>query len=161
MSETPLTIDPATPEDARLVLDLIRELAAYERLADTVLATESDIRKTLFGRRRAAEVLIARWEGEPAGFALYFTNYSTFVGRPGLYLEDLFVRTDFRMRGIGRALLRHLARIALERAYGRMEWAVLDWNVDAIRFYASLGARPMADWTLFRLDGEGIRNLAG
>lgn len=153
-------ISPATPADVPTILALIRELAEYERLSQAVVATEDDVHASLFGERPRAEALLARENGEVAGFALFFHNYSTFVGRPGLYLEDLFVRPQLRGRGIGRALLSELARVALERDCGRMEWSVLDWNVDAIGFYEKLGAKPMTDWTVFRLAGEPLRALA-
>ena len=155
-----LAIAQATPDDAALILAFIRELAAYEKLADAVAATEEGLAHTLFGPNPAAEVRIARWSGEPAGFALFFPNYSTFLGRPGLYLEDLFVRPAFRGRGIGRALLAELARIATARGYGRLEWWVLDWNEPAIGFYRKLGAVPMSDWTVFRLTGDALKRLA-
>ncbi len=156
-----LEITPATPEDVPLVLRFIRELAEYERLAHAVVATPEELREQLFGERPSAEVLIAREEGEPAGFAVFFHNFSTFLGRRGLYLEDLYVRPELRGRGVGRALLRALARVAAERGCGRLEWSVLDWNEPAIRFYRSLGARPLEEWTVYRLDGEALRHLAG
>lgn len=155
-----ISIASAAPEDAALVLAFIRELAAYERLAHAVAATEEDLRRTLLGPEACAHALIAHWDGEPVGFAVYFFNYSTFLGKPGLYLEDLYVRPAARERGVGRRLLAHLASIALERGCGRMEWAVLDWNERAIRFYRSLGASPNAEWTTYRLSGEGLRRLA-
>lgn len=155
-----LQIRPAEPPDTPLVLEFIRRLAEYERLAHEVVATEEGLRRWLFGERRYAEVLIAEWDGEPAGFALFFHNFSTFLGRPGLYLEDLFVTPERRGHGIGRALLAHLARLAVERGCGRLEWWVLDWNEDAIRFYRSLGATPMDEWTVFRLTGEALDRLA-
>ncbi|MEO5762532.1 MAG: GNAT family N-acetyltransferase, partial [Vicinamibacteria bacterium] len=135
-------------------------LAEYERLADSVVATEDILRQTLFGPRPYAECVIARYKGEPAGFALFFHNFSTFLGRPGIYLEDLFVNPDMRGKGVGRALLSHLARIAVERRCGRFEWAVLDWNESAIGFYKSLGAEPQNDWTVFRVTGEALTKLA-
>lgn len=159
-SAAALRIDPATPQDVALVLAFIRELAEYERLLDQVVATEETLREQLFGARPGAEVVIARWEGEPAGFALFFHNFSTFLGRRGLYLEDLFVRQAFRGRGVGRALLAFLARLAVERGCGRLEWWVLDWNEPAISFYRGLGAVAMSDWTVFRLTGEPLRALA-
>ncbi|HEU0054223.1 MAG TPA: GNAT family N-acetyltransferase [Longimicrobium sp.] len=157
---TSLSIRPATEADAPLILAFIRELAEYERLAHEVVATEDGLRETLFGARAYAEVLIAEVDGAPAGFALFFHNYSTFLGRPGLYLEDLFVRPEHRGRGVGRALLAHLARTAVERGCGRLEWWVLDWNEAAIRFYRSLGARAMDEWTVFRLTGDALGRLA-
>lgn len=156
-----MTIRPATEADVPLILRFIRELAEYERLAHQVVATEDDLRETLFGAPAFAEVVIAEDGGRPAGFALFFHNYSTFLGRPGIYLEDLYVRPEMRNRGIGRALLVHLARLAVERRCGRLQWWVLKWNEDAIRFYRSLGAEPMDDWTVFRVAGEGLRRLAG
>ncbi|MGE0352505.1 MAG: N-acetyltransferase family protein [Gemmatimonadales bacterium] len=156
-----LTITPAVPEDVPLILRLIHGLAEYERLADECVATEEQLRASLFGPSPAAEVVIARIHGEPAGFALFFHNYSTFLARRGLYLEDLFVLPAFRGQGVGKALLIHLARLAVERDCGRFEWWVLDWNVDAIRFYLSLGAEPMNDWTVYRLTGDALRTLAG
>lgn len=141
----------ATEDDVPLILRFIRELAEYERLAHAVVATEDSIRRTLFGNPRFAEVLIGEADGEPAGFALFFHNYSTFLGQPGIYLEDLYVRPELRGRGYGRQLLARLAEVARERNCGRLEWAVLNWNEDAIRFYRSLGARPMDEWTVYRL----------
>jgi GNAT superfamily N-acetyltransferase len=155
-----LTIAPAQPDDAGLVLELIRELAAYEKLEDDVTATEDGLRSALFGPSPAAEVRLARWDGSPAGFALFFPNFSTFLGRPGLYLEDLYVKPEHRGRGIGRALLRELAVIARDRGYGRIDWWVLDWNAPAIGFYRRLGAEAMSDWTVFRLSGEALARLA-
>ena len=141
----------ATENDVPLILRFIRELAEYERLAHAVVATEDTIRRTLFGNPRFAEVLIGEADGEPVGFALFFHNYSTFLGQPGIYLEDLYVRPELRGRGYGRQLLARLAEVARERNCGRLEWAVLNWNEDAIRFYRSLGARPMDEWTVYRL----------
>lgn len=155
-----LTIAPARPDDAGLVLELIRELAVYEKLEGQVTATEEGLRRALFGSSPAAEVRLARWDGAPAGFALFFPNFSTFLGRPGLYLEDLYVKPEHRGRGIGRALLRELATIARERGYGRIDWWVLDWNAPAIGFYRRLGAEAMSDWTVFRLSGEALARLA-
>ncbi|MFS8638924.1 MAG: GNAT family N-acetyltransferase [Gemmatimonadota bacterium] len=161
MNETAtLRIRPAVEDDVPLVLTFIRELAEYERLRHEAVATEELIRQALFGPRRYAEVIFAELDGQPVGFALFFHNFSTFVGRPGLYLEDLYVRPEFRGRGIGRRLLVHLAAIAKERGCGRMEWSVLDWNEPAIRFYRSLGARPMDEWTVFRLTEPEIAALA-
>lgn len=156
----PLRIEPATAQDVGLILSFIRELAAYERMLGQVVATEDVLREQLFGARPGAEVVIARWEGEPAGFALFFHNFSTFLGQRGLYLEDLFVRPAFRGRGVGRALLAFLARVAMERGCGRLEWSVLDWNEAAIGFYRGLGAAAMSDWTVYRLTGEPLRTLA-
>jgi GNAT superfamily N-acetyltransferase len=151
---------PARPEHVPAILGLIRELAVYEKLGHEVTATEADLARTLFGERPSAEVVLAEVDAQLAGFALFFHNYSTFLGRPGLYLEDLYVRPAFRGRGVGRALLVHLARIARERDCGRLEWWVLDWNEPAIRFYARLGAVPMSDWTVHRLDRAAIERLA-
>ncbi len=156
-----LTFRFAEPADAGLILELVRELAGYERLSHEVVADAQALRSSLFGARPAAEVVIADHEGVPAGFALFFTNFSTFVGRPGIYLEDLFVRPAFRRKGIGKLLLAFLASLAEERGCGRLEWAVLDWNEPAIEFYKRLGARPMDEWTVFRLDGQAIGELAG
>lgn len=147
----------ARPSDAALVLEFIRELAAYEKLSHQVIATVEEVRETLFGERPAAESLIAEIDGAPAGFAVFFSNYSTFLARPGIYLEDLFVRPELRRRGVGRALFTHLARLAVERRCGRFEWSVLDWNEPAIAFYRSLGAEPLSDWTVFRLTGEALQ----
>ena len=153
-------IERATERDAPLILDLITQLAEYERMSDQVVATEASVRETLFGPRPSAEVILA-WEGdEPAGFALFFHNYSTFLGKPGLYLEDLFVVPKFRGRGYGKALLVRLAKIAVERNCGRFEWSVLDWNEPAIGFYKKLGATPMHEWTIFRVAGEALASLA-
>ena len=155
-----LSLRAAAPADAELILDLIRELAEFERLAHEVSADAAGLRRHLFGRRPAAEVLIAEVEGAPAGFALFFHTFSTFIGKPGIYLEDLFIRPTYRGRGIGAAVLAHLARLALDRGCGRLEWSVLDWNEAAIAFYKRLGARPMADWTVYRVDGERLEALA-
>lgn len=143
-----------------LIHTLIRGLAEYERLASEAVLTEADIRDSLFGEHPAAEVLIAEVGGIAAGFALFFHNYSTFLGRRGLYLEDLFVFPAHRGKGIGRALMARLARLAVERKCGRFEWWVLDWNEPAIRFYESLGARAMSDWTVYRLTGDPLARLA-
>ena len=153
-------IREATEADVPLILKFIRDLAEYERLADRVTATEEMIRRTLFGNPRFAEVLIAEEDGAPAGFALFFHNYSTFLGQPGIYLEDLFVREEMRGRGIGKALLARLARIARERGCGRVEWAVLDWNAPSIAFYRSIGAVSLDDWMIMRLTGEALERMA-
>lgn len=155
-----VAIRAATEDDVPLILEFIRLLADYEKLAHECVASEANIRRFLFGERSAAEVIIAEDEGRPLGFALFFTNFSTFLGRPGLYLEDLYVREDARGRGIGRMLLRHLARLVVEREYGRLEWWVLDWNEPAIRFYKSLGAQPMDEWTVYRVTGDALTALA-
>jgi GNAT superfamily N-acetyltransferase len=160
MSDT-ITIRPASRDDVPLVLEFIRDLARYERLEHEVAASEAQLREALFGERRYAEVVFACSGGEPVGFALFFHNFSTFKGRPGIYLEDLFVRPEARGRGIGKQLLAHLARIAVERDCARLEWAVLDWNEPSIGFYRSLGAQPMDEWTTFRLTGESLALLAG
>lgn len=155
-----LRLRAASADDISLILRLIRELADYERLADAVVASEDQLRANLFGERPQAEVVVAEWAGQPAGFALFFHNFSTFRGCRGLYLEDLFVRPEFRKRGIGRALLQHLAAIAESRGCARFEWAVLDWNVDAQAFYRSLGADSVSEWRIFRIDGERLGALA-
>jgi GNAT superfamily N-acetyltransferase len=155
-----LNIRPATRADAPVIASLVRELADYEKLLDEARATAADFLRELESATPVIHVLIAEWNGEPAGFALYFFNFSTFVGRPGLYLEDLFVRPAQRSHGIGRALLRSLARIATERGCGRMEWAVLDWNEPALRFYKSLDARQMNEWIIHRLTPVEIAKLA-
>lgn len=149
----------ATIDDVPLILRCIRGLAEYERLGHECVATEELLRETLFGESPAAQVVLAVCSGEAAGFALWFRNYSTFLARPGIYLEDLFVFPAFRGRGIGRRLLEHLAQTAVARGYGRLEWAVLDWNEDAIRFYKSLGAVPMSDWTTYRVTGDVLAAL--
>ena len=153
-------IRPATKADVSLILTFIRDLAEYERLASSVVATEELLRTTLFGAKAYAEVLIGEEGGAPVAFALFFHNYSTFLGRPGLYLEDLFVRPDARGRGYGRAMLVRLAQIARERQCGRLEWWVLDWNEPAIEFYRRLGAVPMDEWTVFRVTGKALEDLA-
>ncbi|MFL6591011.1 MAG: GNAT family N-acetyltransferase [Chthoniobacterales bacterium] len=153
-------IRSTTEADVPIILSLIRQLAEYERAPNAVVATESGLREVLFGEKRSAEVLLALEDNAPVGFAVYFFNFSTWLGRPGLYLEDLFVRPEKRGKGYGSALLVRLAQIAHERGCGRMEWAVLDWNDPAIRFYRKLGAQSMDEWTVFRLTGEGIAKLA-
>ena len=155
-----ISLRRASEADVGLLLRLIRELAAYEKLDHEVVADEALLRVSLFGPRPAAEVIIAEQHSETAGFALFFHNFSTFLGRPGIYLEDLFVRPRFRGQGVGKALLAYLAHLAVDRSCGRLEWSVLDWNESAIRFYRSLGARPMQDWTVFRVDGGGLERLA-
>jgi GNAT superfamily N-acetyltransferase len=152
-------IREAAESDVPLILQFIHDLAEYEKLAHLVVATEEQLRSTLFGPVRMAEVLIASEDGAPAGFALFFHNYSTFLGQPGIYLEDLFVKPEFRGRGYGKALLVRLAQIARDRNCGRVEWAVLNWNEPAIAFYKSLGARPMNEWTVFRLMGEELEKM--
>jgi len=155
-----LTITPTTEADLPQILAFIKGLAEYERLADSVVATEEILRRSLFGPRPYAECVIARWNGEPAGFALFFHNFSTFLGRPGIYLEDLFVKPEMRGKGVGRVLLGHLAKLAVERDCGRLEWAVLDWNESAIGFYKSIGALPLDDWKIFRLKGDALTRMA-
>jgi GNAT superfamily N-acetyltransferase len=161
---TDVSIRRARVDDCATILAFIRELADYERLAHEVVATEARLAATLFGPRPGAEVLLASHAdldaGAPIGFALFFTSYSTFLAQPGLYLEDLFVRPHGRGRGIGAALMAACARIAVDRNYGRFEWSVLDWNSPALTFYASLGAAPMAEWTVQRLVGEPLARLA-
>ena len=156
----PLNIRTATEADVPLILAFIRALAEYEKLADRVVASEDLVRSSLFGQPRFAEVIIAEEDGVPAGFALFFHNFSTFLGRPGIYLEDLFVKPEFRGKGYGHALLARLALIARERNCGRLEWAVLNWNTPAIDFYKKLGAVAMDDWTVFRLAGPDFEKLA-
>ncbi len=159
-NRTHLHLRTADPEDVPLIRQLILELAVYEKLEGEMTASETQLTETLFGAQRYAEVIIAELDGTPAGFALFFHNYSTFLGKPGLYLEDLFVRPDFRRHGVGIALLARLARIARDRGCGRMEWAALDWNRLAIDFYLGLGARQMDEWSTFRLTGRQIDELA-
>jgi GNAT superfamily N-acetyltransferase len=154
---TPVRIAPATDTDVAAILRLIRGLAEYEKLAHEVIATENDLRLSLFGPRPAAEVLMAHAGAEAVGFALFFTSYSTFVGRPGIYLEDLFVLPEWRGHGIGSRLFRAVARVAVERGCGRMEWAVLDWNAPALDFYRKLGAVAMDEWTVQRLAGPALQ----
>jgi GNAT superfamily N-acetyltransferase len=156
-----ITIRPASCDDVPLVLEFIRELARYEHLEHEVSASEAQLHQALFGERRYAEVVLACSGDEPVGFALFFHNFSTFKGRPGIYLEDLFVRPQTRGRGVGRQLLAHLARTAVERGCARLEWAVLDWNEPSIGFYRSLGAVSMDEWSTFRLTGESLALVAG
>ena len=151
-----LRISPARETDTGIILDFIRQLADYEKLSHEVAATEETLRATLFGERPYAEVLIAYGDEAPVGFALFFHSYSTFLAKPGIYLEDLFVNPAARGKGIGKALLTRLAEVALERGCGRVEWAVLDWNTPSIEFYRRLGAKPMDEWTTFRLTGEAL-----
>jgi GNAT superfamily N-acetyltransferase len=155
-----LEIRAATPDDVPLILSFVRELAEYERLSHEVVATEYTLRESLFGERQGAEVVIGYHEGTPAGFALFFHSFSTFLGRPGIYLEDLYVRPEFRSLGMGRALLAHLAKLAKERNCGRLEWSVLYWNEPAIRLYKGVGAVPMDEWTVYRAAGEALDKLA-
>ena len=158
---TRLRIKPATRDDAPLILSLVKELAEYERLAHEVIATEEVVTESLFGVRPSAEVVLAYYDEDPVGYALFFHSFSTFVGRPGLYLEDVYVRPSMRGKGIGKALMLYLAKLAVERRCGRFEWAVLNWNKPSISFYESLGARPMDEWTVYRLDGDALKRLAG
>lgn len=163
LTETPVPgfkIRFAREEDVPLILQFIRGLAEYERLLDKVVATEELLTQTLFGERRVAEVILGFEQEEPAAFALFFHNYSTFLGRPGIYLEDLFVKPEYRRKGYGKIMLARLAAIAVERNCGRLEWSVLDWNTPAIDFYKSLGAIDLHDWTMFRLTGERLGRLA-
>ena len=155
-----MTIREATREDLPLIASLVRELAEYERLAHQAVATEADFEEGLFSPSPKAHALIAEHAGQAAGFALYFYNYSTFLGRPGIYVEDVFIRPRFRRHGLGQALFKYLARKAVAERCGRMEWAVLDWNEPAIRFYGSLGAKPMDEWTVQRLTGDALKSFA-
>ena len=159
MTDT-VRIRSATPADVPLILSFIRELAEYEKMLQQVTATEPDLRNSLFGAKPAAECVIAEQDGRPVGFALFFHNFSTFLGKPGLYLEDLYVKPELRGKGIGRRLLSHLARLTLERGCSRFEWAVLDWNEPAIRFYKRLGAQMLDDWRINRLTGAALEKLA-
>ena len=156
-----MSVAPATPHDVPTILSFIRELAQYEKLLDRVTATEQLLRENLFGQRPYAEVLMGRFDGRPVGYALFFHSFSTFLARPGIYLEDVYVQPAFRGRGVGKALLRAVARVARDRGCGRIEWSVLDWNKPSIDFYLSLGARPLDDWTMFRMDEAAIASLAG
>jgi GNAT superfamily N-acetyltransferase len=154
------SVRSATPADVPLILALIRELAVYEKLEHLVSAEQEDLHKALFAERSVAEALIASLDDEPVGFALFFPNFSTFLGKPGLYLEDLYVRPEARGAGLGRLLLEHLAGLAVARDWGRMEWSVLDWNQPSIEFYKKMGATPLDDWTTFRVTGEPLKKLA-
>jgi GNAT superfamily N-acetyltransferase len=154
-------IRQATINDVPLILSFIKKLAQYERLAHEVVATQESLRETLFNSRKTAEVAIGYFQNKPIGLVLFFHNYSTFLGRPGLYIEDLFVDESYRRRGFGAALLRYVARLAIERNCGRLEWSVLDWNKPAVDFYTKLGAVSMSDWTVFRVTGQNLANLAG
>ena len=152
-------IQTATEKDVPILYQFIRELAEYEHLTHAVSATEADLHEGLFGEKPCAEAILAYFENRPVGFALYFTTFSTFVGKSGLYLEDLYVQPEFRGKGIGKALLLRLVHLAQERGYGRMEWSVLNWNEPAIRFYQSMGAVPMNEWTVYRLTCETLAKL--
>lgn len=156
---TDTLIRSATPADVPDILGLIRELAEYERLLDQVVADEASLHRALFGEPKYVEALVAIVAGETVGFALFFHNFSTFLGKPGMYLEDLYVRPAFRGQGLGKALLTQVAGIAVARDCGRMEWSVLDWNEPSIQFYESLGAKPLSDWTVYRLTGEALRKM--
>jgi len=158
MSE--IEIRPATPQDVPLILTFLRELATYEKLAHEVVATDADMHAALFGERPVVETVIGSLDGDPVGYALFFPTFSTFLGKPGLYLEDLYVRPAARGFGVGRSLLEHLARLTVERGWGRLEWSVLDWNEPSIAFYKRMGAKPMDEWTIFRLTGESLHRLA-
>ena len=156
---TPINIRLAVEADTPIILGFIEALAAYEHMEDQVVATQELLKETLFEKRQA-EVIIAEYEGKPVGFALFFHNFSTFLGRAGIYLEDLFVQPTMRGKGIGKALLSHLAKLTIERECGRLEWACLDWNEPSIDFYKSLGAVPMDEWTVYRLTGDTLSQLA-
>ena len=158
-SNNKLVIREAKPEDVPLIFQLIKELAEYEKLTHEVVADETILRETLFGDKKYAEILIAEYDGEPAGQALFFHNYSTFIGRPGIYLEDIYIRPSLRGKGIGKALLRSLVKLAKDRNCGRVEWAVLDWNEPSIQFYKKLGAVPMDEWTVFRVTEDKFDNI--
>jgi GNAT superfamily N-acetyltransferase len=160
LRKSPARIRSATRADVPLVLGFIKELASFERLAHEVTATEPLLRKALFGPRRVARAIICETDEGPVGFAVFFATFSTFLGRSGIYLEDLYVRPRFRGRGYGRALLSHIARLVQENGGGRLEWSVLDWNVNAIGFYESIGAQPVKDWTRFRLSGAALDRFA-
>lgn len=155
-----IKITPATPHDVPLILTFIRELATYEKLAHEVVASHEDMHVALFGERPVIEAVIASVDDEPVGYALFFPTFSTFLGKPGLYLEDLYVRPAARGAGAGRKLLEHLARITVERGWGRFEWSVLDWNEPSIAFYKKMGATAMDEWTVFRITGEELKRLA-
>jgi GNAT superfamily N-acetyltransferase len=155
-----LSIRPAAPADLPLIAQFIRDLAEYEKLAHEVRFDEAKLAANLFGPRPYAEAVIGEIDGKPQGFALFFNNFSTFGGRPGIYLEDLFVRPEARGSGLGKALLAHLAGLCIERDCARLEWSVLDWNTPSIGFYQSLGAKPMDEWTVMRVDGEALIKLA-
>ena len=160
MDPSTFKIRPANANDAGTIIALIKELADYERLSHEVVATADDIRDSLFGQHPYAAALIGEYEGIPISFALFFYNFSTFLGKPGIYLEDLYVKPDYRSRGFGRRMLAHIAHLAIERGCGRFEWSVLDWNTPAIRTYDKLKAKPMKDWILYRLTGDALQELA-
>lgn len=160
MYDTNVKIVSATIDDTPVILEFIKALAEYEKLPNEVTATEELLKETLFGNRQVAEVIIAYHIDVAVGFALFFHNFSTFIGKPGIYLEDLFVKPEYRGRGFGKALLKHIAQLAEERNCGRFEWSVLDWNEPSIKFYKSLGAQPMDDWTMYRVTGDALTILA-
>ena len=155
-----MSIRPATEVDLPLIASLVRELADYEKLLHQAVATEADFRRSLFGPEPKAHAVIVEHEGRPAGFAFYFYNFSTFLGRPGIYVEDVFIRPEFRRNGYGRAIFKYLAQKAVVEGCGRMEWAVLDWNTPAIDFYRGLGAVPLDDWIVQRLTGDALKTFA-
>lgn len=159
-ASTKFRIEPATEKDVPVILSLIKGLAEYERLSHEIMTTEASLRESLFGSRRVAEVILGYAGTEAVGFAAFFHNYSTFLGRPGIYLEDLFVAPQWRRRGLGTQLLCNIAQQAVERGCGRLEWAVLDWNEPAINFYIKLGARAMDEWTVYRVTGDALKKLA-
>lgn len=156
-----LVIRPAQEADVSLLAEFIRGIAEYEKLLDQVVADETTLRESFFGNRPSAEALIVEWEGIPAGFAVFFENFSTFMGRSGLYLEDLYVKPEYRRKGIGKALLAHLAKIAVQRGCPRFEWVALDWNKNAIDLYEKWGAKQLTEWRIFRLSGNNLAKLAG
>ncbi len=157
---TDFKIVNAVQSDAPVILDFIKQLAEYEKLSDQVTATVADLEKNLFGQKSNAHVLLAELQGRRVGFAIYFLNFSTFLGKPGLYLEDLFVVPEARGHGVGKKLLAHLAALTQERDYGRLDWSVLDWNKPALDFYESIGAKPLGDWITYRLQGDALKALA-
>ena len=156
----PLTIRPSTPADVLTIFSLIQALADYEKLSHTVTGSPEALTEHLFGDRQFAETILAEWDSKPVGFALFFSNYSTFLTKPGLYLEDLFVLPEYRRQGVGKALLSHVAQLAMERDAGRLEWSVLDWNEPAIAFYQRMGASILPDWRICRFTGEALSGLA-
>jgi len=155
-----IILRPAQKKDTALIINFIRDLAEYEHLSHMVEVNEADLQKYIF-KEKKVEVIIAEYDNKPAGFALYFCNFSTFLGKPGIYIEDLFVKPEFRGKGLGKHLLSCLAQLVKERNYGRLEWACLDWNTPSIKFYKSRGAQPMDEWTVYRVSGENIAKLAG